>query len=117
MVGFDCLAVGVIVTYYGLREGDANVLDCHLVVLIGGGNAPQMCTQVLESFVVVFGQLMEEFLDGEQTCVVGLDATGLNEICVQIGGGERVGQLVEKAFEKGDYRVWIVPVVVAHIHV
>lgn len=59
MICLDGLTVGLVVSYDRLREGDTNVLDCHFVVLIGSGHASQMRAQVLESLVVMLGQLAQ----------------------------------------------------------
>lgn len=64
VVTLDRFAVGVVQPDNRLREGDANVLDGHLVVLVGRGDSSQMSGQVFERFVVVDGQLSQQLLDG-----------------------------------------------------
>lgn len=59
MICFYGLRIGFVVSYDRLRERDAQVFDSHFVVLIRRRDASQMRTQVLERFVVVFGQFVE----------------------------------------------------------
>lgn len=53
MVTLDRLAIGIVESNDGLREGNANVLDGHLVVLVGRGNSSQMSGQIFERLIVV----------------------------------------------------------------
>ena len=46
-----------------------------------------------------------------------LNAAHLYKVIVVLRGGQRVGQLVQKAFEQRDNRVWVVPIVVTHVNV
>ena len=46
VVCLDGLTVGFVVAHDRLREGDADVLDGHLVMLIGGGHSSQMSCQI-----------------------------------------------------------------------
>lgn len=83
MIALDRLAVGLVVSNDRLREGDAQVLDGHLVVLIGRGHAPQVRTQVLERFVVVARQSAEQLFDEAQPHRVRVDAAHAYEFRVE----------------------------------
>ena len=117
VVGLDGLAAGLVVPYDGLREGDAQILDRHLVGLVAGGDAPQVSAQVLERLEVVAGQVVEEASEAEQARLVVVDLGGEDELGVVVRGGEGVGQLVEEALEEGDDGVRVVPVVVGDVDV
>ena len=84
MIVFDGLVAGLVVSNDGLREGDAQVLDGHLVVLMSRGDAAQVSRDVLDRLVVAHGQLEEQLLDRYEPDVVVLEATHLNEVHVQI---------------------------------
>jgi len=118
MVGLDGLTVGVVVADYRLREGDAQVLYRHLVVLKCGGHATQMRRQVLERLKVARGQsMMQQALDCHQPCLVILDSRHVNKLVVVLRGRQRVRQLVQKALKQGDNGMRIVPVIVRDVDV
>lgn len=82
VVGLDGLAASLIVANNRLREGNAQILDSHLVRLVAGSDATQMRTQILERLEVVVGEAMQELLDAQQPYGMVIDLGDLDKLRV-----------------------------------